>query len=547
MLDGAESDYYQFSVEAGQRISCEVLSARLASDADPVVRLLDSDGDELLLVDDDASHGPDPRFQYQFERAGNYFLEVRDNRFRTGGRCRLRIGDFPLVSVPYPLGGRLGSTCQFQFAGTAAIGVQPVLLQLPNASDRRKLTIGAKYLGARSSSIATLVVSSLPERLEVEPNDSAVDATTVILPCALNGRLQRKRDRDYYSFPAKKGQAYAFRAVSRELGSPSVPLMRIHDVEGKQIAETEVTNVGDLTLRHRFQADGVYCLSVEDLLRRSGPEHAYRVEVEPDIGFELSLKTEKGSTSLSLPANGGAVKMPVQVGRHGYDGPIQLSFSAHFADCRSEDCSQDEACAQRNLLLVEGLIPATAEDHVVIIAVRDGTDPGTLMTVRLSGHATINGREQTRALHTGRVVREAWPFLTTLPGWIDGLLAVASGAAADSPFDIKLTSESIAFDPETGSAQWMVSLERKHEDFKGPLTIAMHGLPEAYSYTVENKEDEYIVTVKGPREDAPTARGELLAFGELAGKGWVVTREVELIAPRLAGPPRDTGAEARTD
>lgn len=74
-------DVYQFTLAAGQRILCEVSAQRLGSQLDPVLRLLDEEGAELLFVDDDASLGADWRFNYPCATAGRYRVEVRDIRY----------------------------------------------------------------------------------------------------------------------------------------------------------------------------------------------------------------------------------------------------------------------------------------------------------------------------------------------------------------------------------------------------------------------------------------------------------------------------------
>ncbi len=53
----AESrQYYKFHVEAGQRLSVEVLARRFGSPLDPFVRLLDDRGQELALQRRRRSH-----------------------------------------------------------------------------------------------------------------------------------------------------------------------------------------------------------------------------------------------------------------------------------------------------------------------------------------------------------------------------------------------------------------------------------------------------------------------------------------------------------
>jgi len=51
--DGPLSDFYRFHAHAGQRIAFEVHAQRLGSNMDPVVRLLDTAGKPVLMIDDE--------------------------------------------------------------------------------------------------------------------------------------------------------------------------------------------------------------------------------------------------------------------------------------------------------------------------------------------------------------------------------------------------------------------------------------------------------------------------------------------------------------
>jgi len=83
--DGTLSDYFRFAAQAGQRISCEVVATRLGQDFDPLVQVLDTAGNELLIADDDAATGADTRFVFTAPANGEYLLELRDNRYKPGG------------------------------------------------------------------------------------------------------------------------------------------------------------------------------------------------------------------------------------------------------------------------------------------------------------------------------------------------------------------------------------------------------------------------------------------------------------------------------
>src|SRR5205823_11143911 len=98
------SDFFKFTARKGQRLTFEVVAQRLGSALDPLIRLLDVKGRELVFCEDTPGAGVDCRFEYRFAKAGEYRLELRDSRYDGGSqyRYRLRVGDFPLERTPLP-------------------------------------------------------------------------------------------------------------------------------------------------------------------------------------------------------------------------------------------------------------------------------------------------------------------------------------------------------------------------------------------------------------------------------------------------------------
>ena len=512
--DGTNFDFYKFTGKKDQKFSLEVVAARVGSSLDSVVRVLKADGGELLLADDDESTGADSRLSLTLPADGDYVVELHDNQYRGGGRYRLRMGDFPLVSVPYPLGGRLGSTAQFSFAGPDSDGATPVVLRIPDEVKSGRVSVAAKFPSGKSSGFATLVASPLPEAIEAEPNDSSKVATPVTIPAAANGHFHSAGDRDYYTFAAMKDQSLSFRAVSRSLGSPSLLYMRLFDAADKQLAETQVNDAAEWMLNHKFPADGMYCLMVEDLLRRGGPDHAYRVEIEPTPGFTLAVKNDKATRlQFNAPANNGALALIVQCNRSGYNGAIDLALENNAVGLR----------------LVNPTIPAGAKEHRLLIAVPESATAGSLAAIRLVGTATVNDRPQTAVAETIATLRAKRPQLTFPPEWMNGLLSVVVGNNLDPFYAIKPGTPSAAFNKETGQAAFALTLERTNKEFKDAITVIVENLPAGFSSAVKADKDTYNVTITGPKDAADgTHMFKIVSYGEFKGQGMLATNEFPL-------------------
>lgn len=522
VADGTQFDYFKVAGKKDQRLSVEVVAARIGSNLDAVLRLLLADGSEVLLADDDNSFGADARFSVVLPADGEYVIELRDNQYRGGGRYRLRIGDFPLVTVPYPLGGRMGSTAQFQFASPLADSVAPVLIRIPDQVALGRVSVAAKYPNGKSSGLATVVASQLPEVLESEPNDELKAATPMTIPCAVNGHLQAAHDRDYFQFAALKDQTLALRSIARSLGSPTMLFMRVYNADGQQLAETAVNDQDEWNLSFKAPADGVYNVMVEDLLRRGGNEHAYRVEIEPQVGFQLAIKNEP-TTKLKFqaPLGDGGLALTVQCDRQGYNGPIQLSLQAG-------------AIA---FPLINDTIPEGAKEHRCFVTVPPGATAGDLLAARLVGRATIDGREFADTAETIATLRAQRPQLTYPDEWLNGLLTVALGGPVDPIYATTPSAPMVPFDREMAKAEFTVALERKNAEFKDPITLLVRQLPAGFSSAVKAEGDKYTVTITGPKEAAAGKHAlQLVSYGEFKGRGQIGFQEVmlEVAAPAAA-------------
>ncbi len=182
-----QRSYYRFRAKAGQRLSFEVLAQRLGSQLDPVLRILEVGGKELAFNDD--SVGADSRLAWRCEKEGEYLLELRDVTYRGGSAFgyRLRVGDFPIVSTPYPLRAEQGKSAKISIAGLDSADIEDREVRLPENSSGRAFNLAARLPGGKSSGFVTLVSSELPELLEQEPNDGVKTATRLEPSSAING------------------------------------------------------------------------------------------------------------------------------------------------------------------------------------------------------------------------------------------------------------------------------------------------------------------------------------------------------------------------
>ncbi len=461
-IDGAadpeSSDFYKMTAAAGQRISFEVFARRLGSPLDPVIRLLAADGRELAYSDDEPSTGADGRFSYKFADAGDYYLEIRDIRYQGGGthRYRLRVGDFPLASVPYPLAAQKGASASVQVAGKGVELPAPMAVTMPPEVPAGRFSVAASYAPGQGSSWVTLLATDAPEQLEVEPNDSPEQSTQVKFPGAIEGRFESPGDRDFYQFEAKKGERFVFSGQTRALGSPSDLFMRLYNADGGVIAEAEDNGNEEGALNATFPTDGIYRLRVEDTNRRGGLDEVYRVVVEPyHAGFTLAAAVEK----VDAPQNGVFV-VKVTAARRDYNGPITLGVEG-----------AGEGCTLRDNVIPEGKPETTMH-----VTVGPSLSAGQLAQIRIIGTAKIGESEFRTAASTLGALRTSLSGLPFPPASLDHTLALGIGPVFPKFFELTAPSPVVPLVEAAKPANATVQLARSN-GFQDKVDIAVDGLP----------------------------------------------------------------------
>ena len=501
---GPRFDYYRFKATAGQRVAIEVVARRLGTPLDPVLRLLDAAGNELAYAEDDPALGADCRLAHTFAAEGEYLVEVRDIQYRGNIFYRLRIGDFPLVNTPVPLGGPKGASTEFRFSGPDGEAAAPVAAVIPGDA-REQVDLSAKLPGGTSSAMAAAVVSDLPNVVETEPNDAADAAQEVALPGAINGAVQQPGDVDHYRFTAAKGEKYVIRGLSRSLSSPAYLFLRLFDEKGAKLAEAGAGNEVE-SLAFAVPADGTYRLAVAELLGAGGPGYTYRIEIEPDRPrFSLSLKNDKNLPHKFLTHGDGGFVLDVVADRKGYDGPIRLSLSA----------------PQEGFQLRREIIPAGAKETRLIVLTPADLAEGRLITLRIRGEA-VEG-DAAAELTTAELLKTKRPELPAVPAWMDSLIHAAVAPPLEPFFALSLQEEMVAFDREKSEAKFVLKLQRTNKDFKQDPSVFVEGLPPGVSASVKKEgkdaEERFEITLAGKEIPAGEHAFEFIGFGDRAGRG----------------------------
>lgn len=456
--DAESSDFYKLTVAAGQRISAEVFARRLGSPLDPMMRLLTAAGRELAFSDDEPATGADSRLSHTFAEAGDYYLEIRDIRFQGGGghRYRLRVGEFPLPSTPYPLAVQKGTSAAIELQGPGLPAPTTITVAAPADVPGNRLHAAVPGTPGQGGAWVSLLASDTAEQLEQEPNDSPERSTPVKLPGAIDGRFAAKGDRDFYQFEGKKGERFLFRGQTRSLGSPCDLFLRLHNADGGVLAEAEDTGAEEGILDVTLPADGIYRLKVEDTNHRGGADEVYRIAVEPyQPGFTLAAAAEK----VDAPQNGVFV-VKVTAVRRDYNGPITLSLEG-----AGEGCT-----------LQGNVIPEGKPETTMSVTLGPSLAAGQLAAVKIIGTGKTDAIEMRATASTLVALRAALSGLPFPPAALDGTLALGVAPVFPKFFELAAATPVVPLVSASSPSTLQVKLTRSN-GFDDKVNLRVEGLP----------------------------------------------------------------------
>ncbi|HEV8608360.1 MAG TPA: c-type cytochrome domain-containing protein [Tepidisphaeraceae bacterium] len=141
--------------------------------------------------------------------------------------------------------------------------------------------------GGGTSTAQKLVVDTIPQIIETEPNDSPTAATAASaasgnVGVSFWGKFDRRGDADCFAFDAAAGQTVVFDAAAQRIGSKADVVLTLLDQTGRVLASSNhFDNDADPLLAHTFQSPGRYIIRATDLLAGASGEHFYRLSVGP--------------------------------------------------------------------------------------------------------------------------------------------------------------------------------------------------------------------------------------------------------------------------
>lgn len=333
-----DRDLYRVACQAGQRLSVEVDSTRIAnkhygdSEFDLALRVLDSEGRVLAANDDNSDHLQDPWVSFKIPADGDIYIEVLRSIFVPGrtNYC-VHIGDFVRPTAMYPAGGMAGSKTEVRLLGDP-FGVQEEALEVGRnflTGDPLSRSIPQsrwmQYFGGGPSAL----------RYRMSPYENTLESLTSDvtrverIPAALNGIIDSSTDRDQWRFAARKDERMRIRVFAASLGSPIDPIIRLRPIDASgrpgpvelerddsPIHHHDVHGAGfrgggglreaiDPSVLWTPAQDGDYLLEIADLSGHGNPSAVYRIEIEyPQRVIHTYLRSRTNDWTESMRVSG---------------------------------------------------------------------------------------------------------------------------------------------------------------------------------------------------------------------------------------------------
>ena len=430
-------DTYRFSARAGQHLVVAVSARELIpylADAVPgwvqaTVALSDAQSNEVAYADDYKCR-PDPVIFYTIPKQGTYSLKIHDSLFR--GRedfvYRMTVGEVPFVTGLFPSGGRVGTK--------TTVGISGWNLPCVHADlDFRDKQPGIyPFQVSRLANAVPLLLDTLPECYESEPNDTKTNAMSVTLPVIINGHIDRPGDWDVFRFEGSAGQQLVAEVFARRLDSPVDSVLRLFDPAGKQVASNDDredkgsglnTHHADSYLSVRLLSDGWYTVYLGDTQRGGGPAYGYRLRLSaPRPDFELRV------TPSSLNVRGGA-SVPITayaLRKDGFTNEIALALKDAPAGYR----------------LTGAVIPAN-QDQVKFTLTAPLSAARDPVALSMEGRATLQGHPVVRTAVPSDDMMQAFAYRHLVPAQeqkvaIIGRLRPRGEMAVLSPKSVRMSA-----------------------------------------------------------------------------------------------------------
>jgi len=434
VLSPTDVDYYAFTGKKGQRIVISCLTTSIDSKLPAQLQLYGNDGKYLGVSR--AYANDDAVLDATLPADGEYLLRLSSFTYTQGGAdyfYRVTIGTGPWIDAVSPLAVEPGKETKVTVWGRNLPGGVPDPSAQVDGRTLDKITVTVKaptdpqklqrldYSGVNlplaaaldgmelrvkndvgSSNPFLLTYASSPVVLDAGGNESPEKAQKLTLPCEVSGRIEKKGDRDWYSFTLKKGETIRIDVRGERIGSPIDLFFQVRDEKGKMFPEQDENP--DITSNlfytrsedppaYKFTApsDGVYSLLItsREAVSSAGPRHFYLARIgrdDPDFHL-IAMPAANTPEGVTLGQGGRQAWVVFAFREGGFTGDIALSGEALPPGISMPP--QKIAFGQKTAAFVIGAAPEA---------------PPTIASLKVVGTASIGGKKIVREVRGASII-----------------------------------------------------------------------------------------------------------------------------------------------
>lgn len=376
----ADVDYYVFAGKTGQRVILHCATSCIDSRCRPLVEVFDAGGKRLAgnrnYRDNDALA------DVTLTADGDYYVRVCEFAYQSGSTdhfYRLTLSTGPWIDAVFPPVVNPGKPTPVTLYGRNLPGGKPVtgsnLQELaatvtpPANAPRdqltatgytpptRALTDGFDFRLPGSNAITIGYTDAVVHAEKEAGNDKPDTAEAIPVPCDVVGRVDRRYDKDWFAFTAKKGETYFIELFADRIGSDMDTFFAVKnagnmgDVAPEQDDDPDplhpqqfFTRSGDpAAVRFVAPADSKYLILVgsREASVNYGPRCVYRLRVAkpaPDFRAVVMPKS-RDLTGATVAGTAGTVAVDVFIDRRdGFTGPVTATAEGLPAGVTAQPC-----------------------------------------------------------------------------------------------------------------------------------------------------------------------------------------------------------------
>jgi hypothetical protein len=412
-----------FTGKAGGDVLIEVESKRLGSKLRPVVHLYDAQRVQIAWALPSRTLGGDCRIATKLPRDGQYTIEIHDLQYAPPGVSffRLKVGQWQFADLAFPPAVTRGQETILELLGTTGGAKLP--FKAPANGD--VIPTAFPNPQAASGPPPSVLLSSLTEFVEsivaaggapvASQASSTGEPPVPTIPVAISGRLDAPGQLDQYRFAVMPGAKLTLEVFAERLGSRIDAVLELRNKDGVVLASNDdgPTSI-DSKLEFTVPA-GLDTLVVvlRDTLEIANEQAIYRLVVtntdKPTPEVTVTAKSEVANI-----AAGESQVFEVNVARHGYDGPLQLSLG-QLPPGVTATGTEIPAGASGTLLMLTGVSAGAGETILQLITSLSAKSADSSIAARVRTDAPVDDRT---------------------PVWLREQFAIATTPKSATPFQV---------------------------------------------------------------------------------------------------------------